>query len=278
MVTFMKQSLIGAAVLAAGIVPGLAADPYEPQVYTPEPVYQQEEPELDYGGWYIRGDLDYHATDFRGGQYITYGPPPGTGAFDFGDIDSSWSIGGGVGYQASKYLRTDLTLDWMGEASFNGQTSGTCGGIPCVSVDTSKYSALLLLANAYAEFGTWSGITPYVGAGIGGAYVKWGDLNNTAGGITTIHDGSANWRFAYALMAGASYCLTDDLKLDVGYRYSHINGGKMFEFASGVGPGYDDGFNIHEGRAGLRYQFGGSSGCSEPIAYAPEPIDPPVYK
>jgi len=278
MVTFMKQSLIGAAVLAAGIVPGLAADPYEPQVYAPEPVYQQEEPELDYGGWYIRGDLDYHATDFRGGQYITYGPPPGSGAFDFGDIDSSWSIGGGVGYQASKYLRTDLTLDWMGEASFRGQTSGVCGGIPCVSVDTSKYSALLLLANAYAEFGTWSGITPYVGAGIGGAYVKWGDLNNTAGGITTIHDGSANWRFAYALMAGASYCLTDDLKLDVGYRYSHINGGKMFEFASGVGPGYDDGFNIHEGRAGLRYQFGGSSGCSEPIAYAPEPIDPPVYK
>ena len=40
-----------------------------------------------------------------------------------------------------------------------------------------------------------------------------------------------NWRFAWALMAGTSYCLTDNLKLDVGYRYSHINGGRMFELA-----------------------------------------------
>ena len=280
MLTQVKKTLFGAAVMAAGVVPALAADIYEPPVYTPEPVYTQPEPEpVDYGGWYIRGDLDYHATKFRGGNYITYGPPPGTGAFDFGDIDSSWSVGGGVGYQVSRYLRTDLTLDWMGKADFNGQTSGVCGGVPCVSVDTSSYSALLLLANAYAEFGTWHGITPYVGAGIGGAYVKWDTLRNTAGGITTPHDGSANWRFAWALMAGASYCLTNDLKLDVGYRYANISGGRMFEYASGVAPGFDKGFHIHEGRVGLRYQFGGRSSCyqPEPVAYEP-PVEPPVYK
>ena len=78
MVTFMKQSLIGAAVLAAGIVPGLAADPYEPQVYTPEPVYQQEEPELDYGGWYIRGDVDYHGRQL--GHEKRTGSPHGPAA------------------------------------------------------------------------------------------------------------------------------------------------------------------------------------------------------
>ena len=32
-------------------------------------------------------------------------------------------------------------------------------------------------------------------------------------------------------MAGTAYCLTDNLKLDVGYRYSHVNGGRMFELA-----------------------------------------------
>ena len=66
-------------------------------------------------------------------------------------------------------------------------------------------------------------------------------------------------------MAGTSYCLTDNLKLDVGYRYSHVNGGRMFELAPvtgpGAGPGFDDGFNVHEARAGLRYQFGGDTGC-----------------
>ena len=60
-------------------------------------------------------------------------------------------------------------------------------------------------------------------------------------------------------MAGASYCLTDKVKLDVGYRFSHINGGRMFELRlqpAGAGPGFDDGFNTHEVRGGLRYQFG----------------------
>ena len=92
--------------------------------------------------------------------------------------------------------------------------------------------------------------------------------HNTIDGVTTVHGGAENWRFAWALMAGTSYCLTNELKLDVGYRYSHINGGRMFELASvvgGAGPGFDDGFDVHEARAGLRYQFDGGSGC------APEP-------
>ena len=62
---------------------------------------------------------------------------------------------------------------------------------------------------------------------------------------------------ATSLMAGASYCVTDRVKLDVGYRYSHIQGGRMFEFdASSAGPGFDHGFDTHEVRGGLRYQFG----------------------
>ena len=36
----------------------------------------------------------------------------------------------------------------------------------------------------------------------------------------------------------------------------------MFELRQSAvrGPGFDDGFNVHEARAGLRYQFG-SNGC-----------------
>ena len=93
-------------------------------------------------------------------------------------------------------------------------------------------AAWLLLANAYADLGTYYGFTPYVGAGIGGAHVKWDDLHNTIGPVTTVHEGAENWRFAWALMAGTAYCLTDNLKLDVGYRFSHINGGRMFELAA----------------------------------------------
>jgi opacity protein-like surface antigen len=264
-------------VLIAG--PALAADPYEPPVYEAPPAEVVYE---DYGGWYIRGDLDYHLSKFRGAEYVTYGvtgccaPLPGSGSFDFGDLKGALSVGGGLGYQISKHLRADLTFDYMFKSDFRGQTTGFCGAIVCRSTDVSAYSALLMLANAYVDLGTWHGFTPYVGGGIGGAYVKWDSLRNTVGGITTVHEGSKNMRFAWAAMVGTSYCVTDKLKLDVGYRYSRIHGGRMFELApngpGGAGPGFDNGFNIHEGRAGLRYQFGGKSGCEVAEAYVPEPI------
>jgi opacity protein-like surface antigen len=278
----IAKPVFAAVLIALGGVPALAADmPVE------EPPVYQAPPPADFGGWYIRGDLDYHWAQFRGADYITYGvtccglPNPGTGSFDTGSLKGAFSLGAGIGYQVNNYFRTDLTADYWFKSDFDGSTSGTCGVLPCTSTDTSSYSAWLLLANAYADIGTWYGFTPYVGAGIGGARVKWDDLHNTIAGVTTVHEGAENWRFAWALMAGTSYCLTDNLKLDVGYRYSRVNGGRMFELAplvgSGAGPGFDNGFNVHEARAGLRYQFGGGSGCSEPepLPYEPEPV---VYK
>lgn len=273
MLKFGKKAL-AAALLGSVAGPALAADLYEPPplVEQPPPVVYEDS---SYGGWYIRGDVDYHWSKMRGADYVLYNPPFVSNSFDFTKLRGAASLGLGVGYKANKYLRFDLTGDYWFKSKFRGQTSGFCGAAPCTSVDTSSMSALLLLANAYADLGTYHGITPYVGAGIGGAHIRWDDLTNDNGAIT-IHKGAKNWRFAYALMAGASYCLTDQLKLDAGYRFSHINGGKMFEYNNGGGPGYDRGFNTHEVRAGLRYQFG-KSDCAppEPIAYEPPPE--PIY-
>jgi opacity protein-like surface antigen len=267
------SKMLFAGMMAGLAGPALGADFVQPPVIeAPAPVY--EAPVADFGGWYIRGDLDYHKSDFRGADYITYGPPPGSNRFDSGDLKGAFSLGGGVGYQVTRYFRTDLTADYWFKSKFSGHTTGTCGGgLPCVSDDSSSLSALLLLANAYADLGTYHGITPYVGAGIGGAHVKWDTLVNDDDDGTFEHRGGKGWRFAYALMAGASYCLTDHAKLDLGYRFSHINGGKMFEFANNAGPGFDRGLNTHEVRAGLRYQFGNSD-CQQPqpITYEPEPV------
>ena len=282
------RPLFLAALLVGGATQAFAADLYEPPIVeAPPPVTYEQEVVEDYGGWYIRGDLDYHYSTFKGADYITYGvtccglPVPGTGSFDFGELKGAFSVGAGVGYQLNKYLRADLTVDYLFGSEFTGQTSGVCGGLPCTSSDGSSYSAFLTLANAYVDLGTWHGFTPYVGAGIGGAYVKWDDLNNTIAGVTTVHAGAKNMRFAYALMAGTSYCVTDRIKLDVGYRYSRVSGGRMFELAPvtgpGAGPGFDEGLNIHEGRAGLRYQFGGKSECYDPEPMPYEPAPEPIY-
>jgi len=270
MINFAKKAAF-AAIVTVYAFPGSAADLPEP----PPPVIEQPQVQVvDYGGWYIRGDVDFHKPQWGGADYIVYGPPPGTKGFDSGDLKGALSLGAGVGYQVTNYFRTDLTFDYWFKSRFEGHTSCT----DCSSTDTSNMSAMLLLANAYVDLGHWKGFTPYVGAGIGGAYVKWDDLDNSIQQGTFTHTGAGNWRFAWALMAGTSYCLSKNLNLDVGYRFSHINGGRMFEFAPTAGPGFDRGFNTHEVRAGLRYSFGETSNsCSEPVPVAYEPEPEPVY-
>ncbi len=271
-------TILAAALLASVSVPTLAADLYEP----PMVEVQREIVEVSTGGWYLRGDLDFAFMQIRGVDYHAGG---NLNSFITSEVDNTWSIGAGIGYQINNYLRADLTADYEFSSDFRGSTSGDCSAASnqpgsCTSADSSSYSMLILMANAYVDLGKYHGFTPYVGAGIGGAYVSWDTLNNTAtctatvcngsfpgGPGTTItaspHAGVASWRFAWSLSAGASYDLTSNLKLDAGYRYTRVHGGAMFDYVptgccTGLGTqGYDNGFNIHQVRAGLRYQFGG---------------------
>lgn len=266
------------AALFGGVAsPALAADLAGPPPVEEAPPPVVEQP-VDVGGWYIRGDIDYHKSSVGDIDYITYGtgtPDPGSKGFDTGSLKGAFSLGGGVGYKINDHLRTDVTADYWFKSDFSGSTSDLTATPPTFSTEVSKMSALLLMANAYVDIGTWHGITPYIGAGIGGAHVKWDRVYDPA--FPETNPGSSNWRFAYALMAGASYCLTDRVILDAGYRYTHIQGGRMFEYdASSAGPGFDHGMSTHEVRGGLRYQFGGNNGCSAPVvAYQPEPE--PIY-
>ena len=95
-------------------------------------------------------------------------------------------------------------------------------------------------------------------------------------------------------MAGASFDLTQQLKLDAGYRYTRISEGDAFGYdaadiafgARGV-QGRDNGFDVHTVRAGLRYEFGGAASYDNgPDPYVAAPVyaetaprdQAPVYK
>ncbi len=128
----------------------LAADYVEPPVIEApaEPVVY-DAPNV--GGWYIRGDIDYHWLDFRGADYVLYGAPGEMGDLD-GDLKGAMSLGAGIGYQVNDYFRVDLTGDYFFESDFDGSTEGFCGdGQPCTSSDSSSVQAFLMLANAYVD-------------------------------------------------------------------------------------------------------------------------------
>nr|WP_316655601.1 porin family protein [uncultured Gellertiella sp.] len=280
----MKNLLLGAFALLAINSAALGADLYQPA----DPVPVAPVQSVDSSGWYLRGDAAYNYNKSRGAWFFQ-GSNGLESDFTTAGLRNSFSIGGGVGYQVNSYLRADVTADYMFNGDFRGSTHG--GGaafgacvVSCTSTDLASMTALSLLANAYVDIGTWGSITPYVGAGLGGTYVKWGDLENTSCDdsnsancdVTEHHGGNGNWRFTYALMAGASVDVTCNLKADIGYRYRHVEGGRMFDYKANGGPGYDRGFGSHEGRLGLRYVF---SGCDQQ-AYIPPVEVPtaPVYK
>jgi opacity protein-like surface antigen len=289
---FAHLLLLGAS-FAATAAPALAADIIEepPVVISqPDPVPVVEAA----GGWYIRGDVGYALNDELEGEYVTYGAPIGGSNTIAGELDNSFSFGGGIGYQVTKHLRADLTADYFSSAEFNGSTVGgpcliaTVSVPNCISTDTSSYSALSVMANAYVDIGTYGRVTPYVGAGIGVTHIKWDQLSNSECDAANpascnpviTHEGGKGWRATGAVMVGASIDVTCNVKADVGYRYKRVEGGRMFEFAGFGGPGDHKALNSHEARIGLRYAIGGHGcgGGGQDGGYVAQDMGGPVYK
>jgi opacity protein-like surface antigen len=273
----MKKILACASLLLALSGPALAADLYVPEqpVSAPPAV----EPVAAANGWYLRGDVSYDIMDLRGAEYFR-GSNGDLHGFRKADLNNTGNLGLGVGYQVNDYFRVDTTFDYMFKSDFRGSTTGGCGASNnCLSRDTSGMTAYGLMANAYVDIGHYGMLTPYLGAGLGGNYVKWDKLKNVSCNRNNpndcddevFHKGKGSWRFTYALMLGTAVDINCKLKADVGYRYRHVAGGDMFGYKLNGGPGYDKGLNIHEARAGLRYNFG-EEACQQ--AYLP-PVDMP---
>ncbi|MFC3072410.1 outer membrane protein [Shinella pollutisoli] len=272
-----QWGILGVALLAGCVATAAAAADFE----------IIDAPEIRLGGasvaqgWYIRGDLGY-AGWVKGGKpsYTVYQPGGtvfSTETFDTARFSEPFSYGAGMGYQFNNFLRADLTTDF-----FSGKLSGRSDvALPCSAAEPAGtecgfnhkagYSAINVMANGYVDLGTFAGFTPYVGAGAGVTNLRWDDLKSTPYCIdgsaacsgTTYASGTLpgydSWRFTYALMAGASYDITERVKLDLGYRFTDIDGGKTFGYgaaergwgASGA-KGHDEGFQKHEIRAGIR--------------------------
>ena len=249
----------------------MAADIIEAPIYEAVP----EVVPVEVGSaWYLRGDVSYDFKSDFDGDYRTFNADPcegcGTGygkaSYDDWEIEEGVDFGAGFGYQFTDDFRGDLTAHYW-EHDVSGKDEGEdCFGL-CGSEEDGKAKAWELMANAYVDVGTFAGITPYVGAGLGGVHVKYEDFDSTtydgAGAIIETNlPGEESWRFAYALMAGASYDLTKSLKIDVGYRYVNVEDGDMFgfdEFTADAGAsgaqGTDNGFDRHTIQAGIRYSL-----------------------
>jgi opacity protein-like surface antigen len=195
-----------------------------PPVVVPQPL----------GGWYLRGDVGVGVQTFS-----TFDHSQTNSAFVW---PASWAIvqqslqdtsifGGGVGYEFNNWFRADVTAEYRTQAMFKtiGSYTNFCaGGGTCFDVTQGNLSSTVVMANAYVDLGTWWCLTPYVGAGLGGAYnritgVTDNGINSdgTAGFGFTNGD-SSQWTLAWNAQAGLTYNVTNNFKVDLNVRYLHL--------------------------------------------------------
>lgn len=159
----------------------------------------------------------------------------------------------------------------------------------CLPTPKATLNRTSILANAYLDLGHFWGFTPYVGGGLGVSYNQTQASMNyyrTSDGALwapdlTLPEGQVpiwinadgtrwpiqvpfaptnwnrtaqkkSWGFAWNLMAGAAYDISDNLKIDVGYRY--LNAGSYTSMPAlywNRGTVTQD-ITAHEVRVGLR--------------------------
>jgi opacity protein-like surface antigen len=226
------SALVGAALFILPSAVAVAAD--MPQMPPP--------PQIG-GGWYLRGDIGMANQAFKGLDHPDFALPAFFQFLDAGHFAAVPTFGVGIGYQYSDHWRFDFTGPYRGKSAFDAldqydtdsnppDNSGTPGVDFGGNHYTGKKSEWLFLANAYYDLNSWHGITPYVGAGIGASYntiYDFLDLNTAVNGGGWAPTGS-QLSFAWALHAGASMHVTNNLTLDLGYSFLSLGNARTGAF------------------------------------------------
>jgi opacity protein-like surface antigen len=182
------------------------------------------------GGWYLRGYIGQSNQFVNSISHPSFATAPEFTFLDKGGFDSAPFYGAGVGYQWNSWLRTDVTGEYRGKASFHALDRFYNTGTAAYNTNeyTASKSEWVALVNAYIDLGTWWSITPFVGAGVGVAFntIEHFRDNNIIAGGGGFADTGRQTNLAWALHAGASYRASQNFAVELSYRYLNVGNGR----------------------------------------------------
>jgi opacity protein-like surface antigen len=288
------KSFAFVSLFAAAMAPAAhAADPGYYPLPASQPLVSQP---VEFGtGWYLRGDV--------GATHKNTPTLDASGSLlSISDSRNAWTGGLGIGYSWNNWFRTDATLDYSASTKTSVSTLLNSAGNPiicpyaldglstqalvpvqlgyaynpndtCRNDKSAKQTRLTFLVNGYVDLGTWAGITPYIGAGVGvtgtqirgySNYYKTSDGTPYRADLTptgtypliwvtpqgttvtpqpNIAFAKQNWdraqrqrlyRFAWALTGGFAYDFAPHLKLDVSYRFTNLGSYSVMNATTGA--------------------------------------------
>lgn len=235
---FALSAVAGVALSSAAFAADLLPPP--PAMEPPPPPMMSS----DMGGWYLRGDT---GVGFNNSVSASTTPNP-LNSFAPGQANDNWYNSAlseaalfdlGVGYQVNRWFRADVTGELRGGSEFSGLevlnvTAGPSAGYQAADFYKGHVSSLLGMVNGYVDLGTWYGVTPFVGAGVGVSFNRFysgmdnGVITNVGGASSPsggVFGTGTKADLAWALMAGFDMSIAHNLKLELGYRY--LNYGKF---------------------------------------------------
>ena len=188
-------------------------------------------PVEDFGGWYLRGDIGF--SNQRVDRLNNALDVNNTSSVQTLGFNTAGIFGLGAGYQFNNWFRADVTGEYRGNSQFLGTDRITFpGGVGTDTYHATK-SEWVVLANAYVDLGTWWCVTPFIGAGVGGArvgianFTDQGIANNGAGALPGLAfgDNVSKWNLAWALHAGLAYRVSPNFTVELAYRYLDMGDG-----------------------------------------------------
>ena len=245
MTRIMTSLLAGTAIF--GLTAAAHAADMGSPFRAPQVVGAASDPGSTSSGWYLRGDIGIGVN-----SSIELDSSGASGVSGLGgrwlrqDVADTPFISAGVGYQFSDYLRGDVTMEYRSTTRFRGNAVVPNGANLDYPYYDGQFKAVDVMANGYVDLGNYNGLTPYVGAGIGAAYVMMGDTyqHTSFPAFGTYADGvlpgSSKWNFAWALHTGLTWDVNPRLKLEMGYSYKDLGTVKSKElqcnYNGGVNP------------------------------------------
>jgi opacity protein-like surface antigen len=266
------KSFIAAGAVTLLSQAAVAAD----MAIAPPPAYAPAVVE-DFGGWYLRGDIGF--SNQRVDRLNNALDTTLTSSVQTNNFNTAGIFGLGVGYKVNNWFRADITGEYRGNSQFLGKDVNTFpGGVGTDTYHGTK-SEWVVLGNAYVDLGTWWCITPFIGAGVGGARVSI--ANFTDAGITNVGglvspsvafgDNMSKWNFAWAAHAGLAYKVTPSFTVELAYRYLDMGDGltgdlRTFDGTNAINnPMTFKNITSHDLKLGVRWDL------SSPEVYAPPP-------
>lgn len=245
------------------------------------------------GNCYVRGDAGYSIsgdpdvtwpvnndviTFDASGNVVDYASNHVTDQVSNVSLKNTWLVEGGLGCgSGSRGFRGEVMLGVRGDRNLDGEPGiytrteihPAVTPVPVEPIDDPLHTSITsytLMINGYKDLGNFGGFTPYVGAGIGVAYHIVDDVYFTGNpNLTNRIHGDKDLAFAWSLMAGVGYQLSQNTVLDLGYRYFDMGKAtsERSDSAGFVNPRVNiDDIDAHEIKVGLRYHFGQSDCCS----------------